>query len=108
MKQPSLDALPVFRSVMQAQMLGLLLSNPERPWSNKELAERLDAELRTVAKETRRLARAGLLKSESVGKTLLYSAAADSPFYRPLLERAAILLAGVLVGLGLGRLVWRR
>lgn len=28
--------------------------------------------------------------------------------YRPLLERAAILLAGVLVGLGLGRVVWRR
>jgi hypothetical protein len=28
--------------------------------------------------------------------------------YRPLLERAAILLAGVLVGLGLGRAVWRR
>lgn len=27
---------------------------------------------------------------------------------RPLLERASILLAGVLVGLGLGRLIWRR
>ena len=33
---------------------------------------------------------------------------AGSAVYRPLLERAAILLAGVLVGLGLGRLVWRR
>ncbi|MGB9185975.1 MAG: SRPBCC family protein [Solirubrobacteraceae bacterium] len=33
---------------------------------------------------------------------------AGAAVYRPLLERAAILLAGVLVGLGLGRVVWRR
>jgi uncharacterized protein len=33
---------------------------------------------------------------------------ASAAVYRPLLERAAILLVGVLVGLGLGRVVWRR
>jgi carbon monoxide dehydrogenase subunit G len=33
---------------------------------------------------------------------------AGAAVYRPLLERAAILLAGVIAGLGLGRLVWRR
>jgi carbon monoxide dehydrogenase subunit G len=33
---------------------------------------------------------------------------AGAAVYRPLLERAAILLAGVLFGLGLGRVVWRR
>ena len=33
---------------------------------------------------------------------------AGAAVYRPLLERAAILLAGVIAGLGIGRLVWRR
>jgi carbon monoxide dehydrogenase subunit G len=33
---------------------------------------------------------------------------AGAAAYRPLLERAAILLAGVVAGLGLGRLIWRR
>jgi len=33
---------------------------------------------------------------------------AGAAVYRPLLERAAILLAGMAAGLGLGRLVWRR
>jgi carbon monoxide dehydrogenase subunit G len=33
---------------------------------------------------------------------------AGAAVYRALLERSAILLAGVIVGLGLGRVVWRR
>ena len=33
---------------------------------------------------------------------------AGAAVYRPLLERVAILLAGVIAGLGLGRVVWRR
>jgi uncharacterized protein len=33
---------------------------------------------------------------------------AGAAVYRPLLERGAILLAGVLTGLALGRMVWRR
>jgi carbon monoxide dehydrogenase subunit G len=33
---------------------------------------------------------------------------AGAVVYRPLLERAAILLVGVIAGLGLGRAVWRR
>lgn len=86
MRATPLDVMPVFRSVMQAQLLALLLPNPKKRWAVPELAERVGSPRRTVTTELSRLADVGVLNVETVGKAHLYSAATESPFYQPLLE----------------------
>ena len=61
-----------------------------------------------------RLGRAILAESNGAGGLIGSGPGDDEAFdvgaavYRPLLERAAILLTGVIAGLALGRAVWRR
>lgn len=55
----------------------MLLLNPELELSQTELAERVDSSLTSVIDEVRRLERAGLLASRSVGRTRLVRAGAS-------------------------------
>ena len=84
MRSTPLAQLPIFRSELQARVLGLVLLSPKAKWSAPELQERLGAAQQTLNSELRRLAAAGLLEVETVGRTKLYSAAVDSPLYEPL------------------------
>jgi predicted nucleotidyltransferase len=65
-------------------MLGLLLLGPERPWTARELAERLSATPVSIHRELHRALDAGLITREPIGRTYLYRAAANSPLYEPL------------------------
>lgn len=51
-----------------------------------ELARKLRADVGTVQREVARLERAGILRSERIGKTRLVRANVDSVLYRPLAE----------------------
>jgi predicted nucleotidyltransferase len=82
-------SLPIFRSELQARLLGLLLLHPERSWPAPELQRRLGAIQQTTYNELRRLVDAGLLTAESVGRTKLYRAATESPLYEPLRDLVA-------------------
>jgi predicted nucleotidyltransferase len=84
MRSATLPQLPIFRSELQARVLGLVLLSPKAKWSASDLQERLGAVQQTLNSELRRLAAAGLLEVETIGRTKLYSAAVDSPLYPPL------------------------
>jgi predicted transcriptional regulator len=77
-------ALPIFRSELQARLLGILLLNADRTWTSADLAVRLEATSVSVHRELQRALRAGLLSREAVGRTYLYRAATDSPLFEPL------------------------
>jgi predicted nucleotidyltransferase len=76
--------LPIFRSELQARVLGLVLLNPDRTWTAAELTKRLDATPVSVYRELQRALQAGLLTREALGRTYLYRAATDSPLFEPL------------------------
>jgi predicted nucleotidyltransferase len=78
------SSLSLFRSKLQARMLGLILLSPERTWTASELAARLEATSVSVHRELHRGLAAGVLVREAVGRTHLYQAATDSPLYEPL------------------------
>src|ERR1700754_1482433 len=71
MRSDAPPLLPILRSRTQAGVLAVLLLNPGLELSQTELAERLDAPLTSVIDEVRRLERAGILASRSVGRTRL-------------------------------------
>jgi predicted nucleotidyltransferase len=89
MRVPAPRELPIFRSTLQARLLALLLSDPERRWTARELETRLDAVQQTLNNELRRLVGAGLLHADAVGRTKLYRAAVESPLFEPLRELVA-------------------
>jgi predicted transcriptional regulator len=76
--------LSIFRSELQARLLGLVLLDADRTWTARELAARLDATSVSIHRELHRLLDAGLLTREAIGRTYLYRAATESPLYEPL------------------------
>ncbi len=66
--------LPILRSRTQAGVLTVLLMNPDLELSQTELAQRLGAPLTSVIDEVRRLERAGILASRSIGRSRLIRA----------------------------------
>ena len=76
--------LSIFRSELQARVLGLVLLDADRTWAARELATRLGATPVTIHRELHRLLNAGLLAREPIGRTYLYRAATESPLYEPL------------------------
>jgi predicted nucleotidyltransferase len=76
--------LPLFRSELQLRILGLVLLNPDEPWTSRELARRLGSTGVSTHRELHRALAAGLLVREPIGRTYLYRAATDSPLYEPL------------------------
>lgn len=79
---PSL--LPIFRSSQQANILALLLGDPELELSLTELAARLDVAYPSVHREIERAEEAGLVVSRRVGKTRLVRANSESPYFEGL------------------------
>jgi len=90
-KSKTLDVLPIFRTERQAELLRLLLLQPERRFKSGELAELTGDLPGTTSKELRRLVDAGLIEEQKIATAKLYRAATDSPFYEHL--RALVELA---------------
>lgn len=90
MPTPAPPLLPIFRSRLQGELLALTLADPDRQWTNDELAERTGEPYPTVATEVRRLEEADLLTATTVGRTKLLSANPDSPYLRPLAQLATM------------------
>ena len=77
--------LPLLRSRLQAEVLTLVLLNPDREWTLTELASRVGAAVSSVQREIVRAERAGVMASRRVGRTRLVKAA-RSPLTGPLTE----------------------
>lgn len=82
--------LPVFRSRVQGEVLALTLPDPDRDWTIEELTESTSGPYQTVATEVRRLERAEILTTTTVGRTKLLHANRDSPYLRPLAQLATM------------------
>lgn len=78
--------LPVFRSRLQADILGALLLNPGREYSLTELAQRFGAPLSTVHGEVKRLTEAGLLRRRNIGRSALVQANRGNRLVEPLTD----------------------
>jgi predicted nucleotidyltransferase len=78
--------LPVFRSKLQADILGALLLNPEREYSLTELAQRFGAPLSTVHGEVKRLTEVRLLRRRNVGRSAMVQANPGNRLVGPLTE----------------------
>jgi predicted nucleotidyltransferase len=97
--------LPVFRSPEQERILAELFVFADRPVSITDLAARSRTSLGGVHKEVERLEAAGLVRSETVGRSRLVRANVESPVYpdlRGLLVKTAgpaRLLSDALAGI---------
>lgn len=89
MHPPAPPLLPVFRSRLVGDLLSLTLLEPDRAWRTSELAERTGAAYPSVTRELRRLGQAAILDSESAGRTRLWKANRENPYYGPLRELVA-------------------
>jgi predicted nucleotidyltransferase len=77
--------LPLLRSRLQAEVLTLVLLNPQQEWSLTGLASRTAASVSSVQREITRAEQAGVVGSRRLGNTRLVKAA-DSPLTAPLTE----------------------
>jgi len=77
--------LPLLRSRLQAEVLTLVLLNPDREWTMTDLATRVGSAVSSVQREVVRAEQAGVMSSRRVGKTRLVTAA-KSPLTGPLAE----------------------
>jgi hypothetical protein len=77
---PSL--LPILRSQQQAELLALLLGDPELELSVTDLAERTGIPYATAHREVERAEVTGLFTSRKVGRTRLIRADTTSPSSR--------------------------
>lgn len=85
-KSPSPPLLPIFRSQQQAELLALLLGDPELELSLTDLAERTGIPHPSVYREVERAESAGLVTSRRIGRTRLVRANVDSPYYEGLTD----------------------
>lgn len=76
---PSL--LPIFRSRQQAQLLALLLGDPDLELSLSDLAARLSIPYASVHREVERAEVSGVLRSRKIGNTRLVRAETASPYF---------------------------
>lgn len=78
--------LPIFRSQQQAELLALLLGDPELELSLTDLSRVTGIAHPSVYREVSRAEAAGLVKSRHVGRTRLVRADVESPYYDGLAE----------------------
>lgn len=78
--------LPIFRSRQQAEVLALVLGDPELELSLREIADRTRVPHPSVHREVERAEQAGLVLSRKVGNTRLVRANTDSPYYEGLAD----------------------
>jgi predicted nucleotidyltransferase len=77
--------LPLLRSRLQADILTLILLNPEREWTLTELATRVGAAVSSAQREVERAEQTGVVASRRLGTARLVKAA-RSPLTGPLTE----------------------
>jgi len=77
--------LPLLRSRLQAEVLTLVLLNPQLEWSLTELASRTGASISSVQREITRAEQTGVVNSRRLGNVRLVNAA-DSPLTPSLTE----------------------
>ena len=77
--------LPLLRSRLQAEVLTLILLNPDREWTLTDLASRAGSAVSTVQREVNRAQRAGVVTSRRLGNARLVKGA-RSPLTAPLTE----------------------
>lgn len=77
--------LPLLRSRLQAELLTLVLLNPEREWTLTELADRVGGSVSSAMREVARAEQAGVVASHRFGNMRLVTAA-SSPLTEPLTE----------------------
>lgn len=80
-RAPAPALLPIFRSLQQAELLALMLGDPELELSLTDLAQRLDIPYASVHREVDRAEAAGLVSSYKIGNTRLVRANTASPYY---------------------------
>lgn len=78
--------LPIFRSKLQGDLLGIVLLDTDREQSLTGLAEMIGGSVAAVQREVDRLEEAGIVTSRRVGRTRLVSADRTSPIHEPLTE----------------------
>jgi DNA-binding transcriptional ArsR family regulator len=78
--------LPILRSRLLGQLLGLLAVDEQRWWTLEELATRTGGAYPTLTREVRRLAEADLVQVEEIGRSKRVRANPANPFHRPLAE----------------------
>lgn len=78
--EPS-QLLPLFRSDGQGRLLARVYLAPDRPEPIAGLARDLDLDAGGLTREADRLERAGLVRSERIGRQRLLRPNADSPYY---------------------------
>lgn len=81
---PSL--LPIFRSQQQAEILLLVLGDPDRELGVTEISERTGVPYPSTHREIERAERAGLITSRRVGRTRVVQANVDSPYFSSLAD----------------------
>ena len=85
-RRPSPSLLPILRSQQQAEILALLLGDPDLELSLTEIAERIGVPYPSVHREIERAERAGLVTTRKVGNTRLVQANTSSPYYAGLAD----------------------
>lgn len=78
--------LPILRSKVIGQLLGLLATDERRWWGIDELAGRTGGAYPTVAREVRRLQDASLVEVEEIGRSKRVRFSGTSPLHKPLAE----------------------
>ena len=80
-KSPPPPLLPILRSQQQAELLALLLGDPDLEVSISDLAERTGVPYASVHREVLRAEATGILGTRRVGRTRLIRANISSPYY---------------------------
>jgi DNA-binding transcriptional ArsR family regulator len=80
-RAPAPSLLPIFRSQQQAELLALLLGDPDLELSLSDLAARLGTPYPSVHREIERAEAAGMVRSRKVGNTRLVRADTTSPYF---------------------------
>lgn len=85
-RTPAPPLLPIFRSQQQAELLALLLGDPDLELSLTDLAEQTGIPHPSVYREVERAEAAGLVTSRRIGRTRLVRANVESPYYEGLAD----------------------
>jgi len=84
MRTSSPTVLPLFRSEMQMRLLGLVLMQPERGWTLKQLTDALCAPQSSVHRELERAEAAGLIRRDATARPHRFWSATEDPLNEPL------------------------
>ena len=84
MRTSAPQLLPIFRSQGQGRLLARVYLQPDRPATIAELARELELDDGGLTREADRLERAGLVRTERVGRSRLLHRNEESPYFHEL------------------------